>query len=592
MLLTKLMLLCHIIATDFLSSLLLPFNPKTTTSTMLNLTKGSPPMRCIRVCLLLSAALCAMPAMALEKSSQPKLVVVLVVDGLPQEQVQRYRDQFGQGGFRRLLDQGAWFSNAHQAHGVTVTCVGHAAILTGAYPYRHGIIANNWIDPATQSSVYCSDDTRFTYIGEETKALDGTSPSRLQVTTVGDELRYASGNQSKVVTVSGKDRGAIMLAGKSGTAYMYMGKTGNFASSTYYMQSHPEWVKKFQATKPQDQFYNKEWRPLLPDAAYTNDAKDELVANKPGPMSRFPFTYTSASGKPDSSYYASLTVGPYLDGLTLDFARAAVEGEQLGQNPAGVTDVLGVSLSSHDYVNHSFGPESRMSHDHLQRLDRQLGDFLTYLDKRIGLNNIVVILTADHGFPNTAEFAQANKIDAQRIDGGKMIAALNKHLAEKFGIEKIALKFSAPGITLDVKAIEQKGIKRDEVEAVAARFLLAYPAIERVYTRSQLENGAIPANRIDQLMQRAWHRQISPDILVVPKAYSIFGYGDSGGTTHGSPFVYDTNVPLMIMGSRWIKPGAYASYAEVMDIAPTLAHLLRVRPPSGSEGRILQELLK
>ncbi|MDE2431175.1 MAG: alkaline phosphatase family protein, partial [Burkholderiales bacterium] len=354
----------------------------------------------------------ALPAVAVEKPAQPKLVVVLVVDGLPQEQVLRYRDQFAQGGFRRLLDQGAWFSDAHQAHGVTVTAVGHSAILTGTYPYQHGIIGNNWVDRETLASVYCTEDTNYTYIGEETKKSDGTSPANLKVSTLGDELRYATGNQSKVIAVSGKDRGAILLAGKTGTAYMYMGKTGDFASSTYYMQSHPQWVQNYLASKPQDRFYGKTWRPLLADSAYANDASDDIVAPSSAKNNRFPFTYYSENGKPDADYYNKLRTGPYLDEMTLDFARAAIEGENLGKNPAHVPDLLGVSLSSHDYVNHAFGPESKMSHDHLQRLDRLLANFFNYLDKRVGLDNTVIVLTADHGFPNTPEFAKSRHMSA------------------------------------------------------------------------------------------------------------------------------------------------------------------------------------
>lgn len=535
------------------------------------------------------------PALAadkeLNKAAQPKMVVVLVVDGLPQEQVMRYRDQFTQGGIRRLLDQGAWFSNAHQAHGVTVTGVGHSAVLTGAYPYQHGIISNNWIDPVTLASVYCTEDTAHTYIGEETKSSDGTSPANLRVSTVGDELRYATGDKSKVVTVSGKDRGAILLAGHAGTAYMYMKKTGNFASSTYYMKSHPQWVQQYLAGKPQDRFYGKEWRPLLADSAYANDASDELVVNPKQPELRFPFSYTSKSGKPDAEYYGKLPLSPYLDELTLDFARAAIEGEKLGQNPAGVPDVLGISLSSHDYVNHDFGPESRMSHDHLQRLDRLLANFFTYLDKRIGLDNTVVVFTADHGFPNVPEFSQSIKRDAQRLDGKKMLESLNQHLAEKFGQANLVTKWSDPNFLLDYKLIEQKGLKREEVEKTAARFLLGLPGIADSFTRTQLENGDVPRTRLGTLMQRAWHKQRSGDVMVVTKPYWYFG-SEAHGTSHGSPYIYDTNVPMVLMGKSWFKPANYGQYAEVMDIAPTLAHLLHVRPPSGSEGRVLTEILR
>ncbi|MFS2138787.1 alkaline phosphatase family protein [Duganella sp. Dugasp56] len=546
---------------------------------------------CLTFCLAADWAQAAAPSATAAAPAQPKLVLVMVVDGLPNEQLQRYRDQFGQGGFRRLLDQGASFSNAHQAHGITVTAIGHSAVLTGAYPYVHGIIGNNWIDPVTKKSVYCTEDTNYTYIGEETKSSDGTSPNRLKVDTLGDQLRYATGNRSKVVAVSGKDRGAILLAGKTGTAYMYMDKTGDFASSTFYMKQHPDWVKQYQAGKPQDRYYGKSWTALLPEAAYAGDASEDLNAPKPGTHNRLPYTYYSESGEIDAGYYNNLKTGPFLDQLTIDFARAAVEGENLGRNPAGVPDLLGVSLSAHDYVNHAFGPESKLSHDHLQRLDRMLADFFNYLDKRIGMDNVVVVLTADHGFPNTPEFSQTQHIDAQRIDGDKMMTALGKHLSDKFGGAKLLSAWSLPNIHLDYEQIDKSGLKREEVENAAARFLLKQNGIVEAYTRTQLESGAANTTRIATLMRRAWNREASGDLMVVTKPYWYFGTGISG-TSHGSPYAYDTNVPLLIMGKRWIKPGYYGQYAEVVDIAPTLANLLHVRPPSGAEGRVLTETLR
>jgi predicted AlkP superfamily pyrophosphatase or phosphodiesterase len=546
---------------------------------------------CLTFCLAADWAQAAAPSATAAAPAQPKLVLVMVVDGLPNEQLQRYRDQCGQGGFRRLLDQGASFSNAHQAHGITVTAIGHSAVLTGAYPYVHGIIGNNWIDPVTRKSVYCTEDTNYTYIGEETKSSDGTSPNRLKVDTLGDQLRYATGNRSKVVAVSGKDRGAILLAGKTGTAYMYMDKTGDFASSTFYMKQHPDWVKQYQAGKPQDRYYGKSWTALLPEAAFAGDASEDLNAPKPGTHNRLPYTYYSESGEIDAGYYNNLKTGPFLDQLTIDFARAAVEGENLGRNPAGVPDLLGVSLSAHDYVNHAFGPESKLSHDHLQRLDRMLADFFNYLDKRIGMDNVLVVLTADHGFPNTPEFSQTQHIDAQRIDGDKMMTALGKHLSDKFGGAKLLSAWSLPNIHLDYEQIDKSGLKREEVENAAARFLLKQNGIVEAYTRTQLESGAANTTRIATLMRRAWNREASGDLMVVTKPYWYFGTGISG-TSHGSPYAYDTNVPLLIMGKRWIKPGYYGQYAEVVDIAPTLANLLHVRPPSGAEGRVLTETLR
>ena len=528
---------------------------------------------------------------AAEKNAQPKLVLVLVVDGLPQEQVQRYRDQFGQGGFRRLLDQGAWYSNAHQAHGVTVTAVGHAAILTGAYPYQHGIINNNWLDPISLATVYCTQDSKHTYLGEETKSGDGTSPANLRVSTLGDELRYATGNRANVVAVAGKDRSAILLAGKTGTAYMYNNRSGNFVSSTYYMSGYPDWHKKYHAKKPQERFYGKQWQALLPEAAYLADANDDLIA----PLSiassqRLPVSFTSKSGKPDAEYFEKLFTSPFLDEMTFDFARSALDGEKLGNNPQHVTDLLAVSLSSHDAVNHVYGPESRMSHDHLQRLDRLLANFLSFVDQRVGLDNTLIVLTADHGFPNTPEFSQSNKLDAQRLDGVKLMEQLNLHLFDKFGVEKIARKWSPPNYFLDYALIEKNKFKREEVENTAARFLLNAPGVANTLTRTQLESGALPDNRISKLMQRAWHRQISGDIVVVAKPYWYFSSSDHGAS-HGSPYKYDTNVPLMLMGKPWVSPGSHGEYAEVVDITSSLAHILRIRPPAASEGRVLIESL-
>ncbi|GGC59018.1 alkaline phosphatase family protein [Undibacterium terreum] len=514
---------------------------------------------------------------------------MLVVDGLPQDQVLKYRDQYGQGGFRRLLEQGAWYGDAHQAHAVTVTAAGHSAVLTGTYPYQHGIIENYWSDRATLKSIYCTEDSAYTYIGEETKPDSGTSPANLRVNTLGDELRKQTANRAKVITVSGKDRGAILLAGKAGTAYMYMGKSGHFASSTYYMKEHPEWQKRFTAANPQDRFYGKEWRPLLEDVAYAGDAPDGSPGMNQG---GFPFSYSSKSGKPDAEYYGKLYTGPYLDELTLEFARAAIDGERLGHNPAGVADILGISLSSHDYVNHAYGPESRMSHDHMLRLDKLLAAFFSDLDQRVGLDNTLIVLTADHGFANTPEYSRSLHRDAERLDPKKMMDILNDYLNKQFGVAKLAVKWFHPNVMLDYAAMERQGLNPEQVEKAAAQFLQVYPGITNAFTRSQLKAKALPKTRLGMLVQRGWNLERSGDIVLVTKPYWYFSSESARGATHGSPYAYDTNVPLMLMGGPWIKPGKIAPYAEVVDIAPTLAKLLHVAPPATSEGRVLSEALK
>lgn len=562
---------------------------------MMTMTFHSRAGRCLLLSLTTVACLATLNAHAAKPAAAggPKLVVVLVVDGLPQEQVSRYRSQYGQGGLRRMLDEGASFSSAHQAHGITYTAVGHAAILSGAYPNQHGIISNDWIDYETGQEVYCTDDIGHKYLnGEATAEKDGTSPARLRVSTLGDEMRYASGNRAKVVTVSGKDRGAILLAGKTGTAYMYMEQTGNFASSSYYMAKHPAWATDYLAKKPQERYFGKPWDMLLAQGYYSDDAHDDFAAPRAGIDQSFPSAYTSASGKPDAKFYAALKKSPFLDELTLDFARAAVVGENLGNNPAGVADLLGVSLSAHDYVNHAFGPESRLSHDHLQRVDRMLSGFFTFLDKQVGMDNVLVVFTADHGFPNVPDFSEARGVGGQRLLGDDMLAKLNESLAKQFLTEKLVKKSMLPMIYLDYALADARGLKREDIEAHAARFLLKWNGVAEVFTRSQLERGETSGTHAGILMQRAWHRQLSGDLIVVQKPNWIFKWGTNGGTSHGSPYNYDTNVPLMIMGKRWIKPGYYGQYTEIVDIAPTVAHLLRVRKPSAAFGRVLTEVLR
>jgi predicted AlkP superfamily pyrophosphatase or phosphodiesterase len=515
----------------------------------------------------------------------PRLVVVIVIDGLPQEQVLKYRDQYGPGGFRLLLQTGAWFGNAHQAHAVTLTAPGHTAVLTGAYPYQSGIIANEWTDPGTLEETYCTGDPAHSYIGEETKRLDGTSPANLRVSTVGDELRYANGGRSKVLAVSGKDRGAILLAGKTGTAYMYMDKTGRFASSTYYMKEHPRWWQEFYTGRPQDRWQGKSWTLLLSESAYARSIPDgePWFLNYRGMGNRFPFVLP-----PGGVYYGALLRTPYGDVATLDFARAAIEGENLGRNTAGVTDILGISLSTHDYVNHGFGPESRESQDHLLQLDRALASFFGYLAKRFGPDRVLIALTADHGFLNAPEYSSSKGFAGLHLDSKKLLAELNEKLAARFGAGTYAVRYSYPTLILDRRLIEEKKLAAAEVEAAAARIVGDYPGIAAVYTRTQLERGAV-AGRLGTLVQRAWNRQLSGDLYVVQRPYAMFG---GNAATHGSPYPYDTNVPLMLYGASWVKPGSYASYAEVVDLAPTLAFLLGTRPPSGSEGRVLTEVLR
>ena len=526
----------------------------------------------------------------------PKLVLVVVIDGLPQEQLQKNYDLLLPNGFRRLMDKGAWFSDAHQAHAFTVTAVGHASILSGAHPYQTGIIGNDWRS-RDGKYVYNTADAAHKYLdGTATTEDDGTSPKNLKVSLLGDELRYANNNSSRIFSVSGKDRGAILMAGKSGTAYMYSSKTGRFTSTSYYMPKHPDWWETYYAKKPQDQWFHQRWNPLLetPNAYARALPEGQLSAVYSGMTSKMGYLYGIGETSPGAGYYRMLLASPFGDEATAEFAITMLKSESVGTGSKGATDILTVSFSSHDYINHSFGPESIQSMDHLIRLDRTLAKFFDAVDAHAGRDNVLTVLTADHGFMNTPEYSGARGFEAARIDPKEVRAAVNALAEKKFGITNIAPQHMIGGWTLDYAAIDGKGLNREEVESFVARTALDQPGIGFAFTRSQLERGSVPAHRIATLVQRAWHRQMAVDVVIVPKAFHYF---QSNAPTlvavcsHGTPYSYDTSVPLLMSGNAWIKPGRYTQYAETVDIAPTLAQILNVRVPSASEGKVLSQAL-
>ena len=539
-------------------------------------------LRCASVFISFIAALavgaCAAPATA--PAPKPRLIVFLVIDGLPQRQVVDYRDQLAPDGFRRFLDRGAWFANANYQHANTQTAPGHATMLTGAAPDRTGIIANEWRDPATGEVVYNSGDTAYTYIGHKTDKLDGTSPRNLRVETVGDMLRRAD-PRSKVIAISGKDRGAILPGGRSGIAYMYM-DTGQFASTTFYMAAHPQWVVDFHALKPADAYFGREWAPLLDDAAYAKSLPDDQKWYSKG--SKLPKKIGDGLKPNGPEFYRALMPSPFADELTLNFARAAIAGEGLGKDD--VPDILSVSLSSHDYINHAYSAESKISQDHLLQVDRLFQAFFRDLDSTVGRDNYIIVLTADHGFMPAPEYSRSLGRNAGRQNGTQLLANLNAGLAKKFGDGKWAIALSAQGVVVDRKLIEQKGIDRAAFYEEARRLILAEPGIEVVYTRTELESGSRAGAPLFDAVRKTWYSERSPDLQFSLKPYWMMGSATST-TTHGSPHPYDTNVPILIYGPRWIAPGRVDAPVAVVDIAPTIAQWLGVSPPPTSEGKPL-----
>lgn len=544
-----------------------------------------------------SAALTALSACTTPPAAvapqRPKLIVLVAVDGLPMRQVTAYRDQLAPDGFARFLDRGRWFSQAHYAHGHTVTAAGHAVMLSGAHPQRSGIISNEWRDPATGAPVYNTGDTAYQYIDSPTAPLAGTSPRNLKVETLGDVLRTRT-PEAKVIGISGKDRGAILPAGHKGTAYMYMTETGRFASSSYYMPSHPQWVTDFNAARPADAFFRKTWAPLLPgydcpvaavsSCAYARSALDGQpwqVASGNG--NKLPAIVGDRMDAPGPRFYGNLLASPFGDELTLAFAREAVRHERLGQR--GVLDILAVSLSSHDYINHAFGPESRLSHDHVLHLDRHLQAFFQFLDKAVGADNYVMALTSDHGFTDTPEWAATQGRDAGRFAAGPSLAVVNAALSARFGVDRLARDFSAAGLLLNEPLAAERGLKFADVQAAARDELLKLPGVAAVFTREQLL-GDDRTTPYLEAMRKSFDPTRAAQLQIVLKRHWIASYRP-GGSTHGSPQDYDTHVPLLFWGPGHVARGEIKTPVEVADLAPTLAAVAGLPAPAQSQGRAL-----
>ena len=548
----------------------------------ISLTKRSFTALALAALLAACAAPAGGPPASTATQTRPRLLVFLVVDGLPMRQVTGYREQLQPDGFARFLDRGTWFADAHYGYAYTVTAAGHATMLTGAYPHASGIIGNDWRDPASGEAVYCTGDTRYTYIGHKTGKLDGTSPANLKVETVGDVLRRAL-PQSKVIGISGKDRGAILPAGHRGTAYMYMSDSGSFASSTYYMSAHPAWVDAFNAAKPADRYFKAEWKPALAESAYAQSLGDNQpwFGTRPG---KLPMTMGAALEQPAPAFYASLLRSPFVDEMSLAFARAAIAGERLGQDDA--PDILSVSLSGHDYVNHYWSAESRLSHDHFLHLDRLLQAFFRDLDASVGKDNYIAVLTADHGFMPAPEVSRMRGLDAGRLSGSELLGRVNAELEKRFGVAKLGRFFSASALVLDRGLLAQNQLDAAAVAEAARAALAAEPAIAATYTRAELASGSRAGAPFFDAMRKSWNRERSGDVQYALKPNWMFA-SSSSNATHGSPHPYDTHVPILMYGPAWLKAARVDGRVETAGLAPTLARLLGVAAPAAAEGKPL-----
>jgi predicted AlkP superfamily pyrophosphatase or phosphodiesterase len=503
-------------------------------------------------------------AAVLSAAPAPKIVVAIVIDQFRYDYLLRFRADY-HAGFARLLEKGAVFTDAHYLHAATVTAVGHSTFLTGATPSISGIVANEWFDRASGQTVTSVSDPATKLVGG-IASRNGSSPRRLLVSTVGDELKVRN-PESKVVSVSIKDRSAILPGGHSADgAYWYDNDAASWVTSSYYHAELPDWAKKLNKENPQGRYLGAKWLPF--------DAKDDTA--KP---------FCSMVAGTDVRFCGSLEATPWGNELIEEFAERALDGENLGRHAS--TDLLTVSFSSNDYVGHAVGPDDPSVRDISIRTDRLLGKLFDAVERRVGAGNMLVVLSADHGVAPVPEVNEQRKMPGGRLNPAEYSKKIADALNKRFGEGKW---FTSSGGMLYFNRDLMRNQKLDpaEVERVAAEAALEQPHIVRVYTRSQLASGEVQQDSISRAFTLGFFPQRSGDLFTLQEPYYLF---DASGTTHGTPYDYDNHVPVIFLGPG-IKAGSYRTRIAVNDIAPTLAEILKVEQPSGSVGRILSEILE
>lgn len=532
------------------------------------------------------------PAPAQMPASRPRLVLVISIDQFRADYLQRFRQWFVPGGFNLLLRRGASFSEAYYEHGVTQTCPGHSVILTGAYPHRSGIVANEWFDLAAHKAEYCVADTTFGLIGV---GGEGRSPRNLLVSTVGDELKQATGGRSRIITMSGKDRVAITLAGHRGDA-AYWTEDTLLVTSSYYMRELPSWVQRFNASGAITAYQGQTWNRLLPAEAYRIAGADNVAAEEDaGGMGRtFPHRLGSTRSE-TQDFLEGFQTSPFENEVLVKFAMEAVVQEQLGEDE--IPDLLAIGFSANDAVGHSYGPDSHELMDITLRTDRELERLFGFLDQRIGLDRMIVVLTADHGVAPLPEVARRRspKVNAARLNPRVITDAAERALRARYGEPRGPVWLAQPRWIVDLEwpwmylnlpALEDKRVPVEQAEQVAQTALRKVRGVAQVFTAAELQrrNSASPSSaELSFYPGRSGQLYLGLAPYVIPDS-------DEQGTTHGSPWVYDTHVPLLWLGGR-IPAGPRTDRVAVADLAPTLAALLGISAPRGSEGRVLSELL-
>jgi predicted AlkP superfamily pyrophosphatase or phosphodiesterase len=529
-------------------------------------------------------------------SVKPKLVLQITVDQFRGDLPTRFLDRLGEGGLRYLIENGTYYANAHYQHANTETAVGHATLFTGADPSRHGLVGNNWIDPITGESVYNTEDDRFHLIGKDPKPHEGVSPHYLLSSTIGDELIISNAGRSRVFSVSVKDRGAIIPGGHAGKAFWYSKSSGKFVTSTYYYDEYPEWVTDWNNANPADRYRGKTWELLQDRSTYfAKNMDDRPYEADLKPLGRtFPHQYGD-----NKFLYLILSLSPAGDELTLDFTKTLIENENVGQGDD--VDFLAVSFSSTDYIGHLFGPSSLESEDNILRLDRILAELFEYVDTKVGLENTLIVLSADHGAPEAPEYMKALGMEAGRFDFTyfREQGPLNKVLMERFGRDDLITTHSHPYLYLNMAAVDEAKLDIEEVERFIADEVMKIPGIAYALTRSDLLAGRISNAPLQVQIRRNFHPVRSGNIHMIQEQYWFLHSTDEAqkmgldgiAAIHGSPWTYDTYVPIFFAGNG-IPAQTITRRVSPTDIAPTIAKYLNIKFPSGSIGDPLEEVIE
>ena len=509
-------------------------------------------------------------AFASAYNAHPKLVVVIVIDQFRADYLERYRDQFGDGGFRVFLDRGAYFTECNYDYANTRTAPGHATLFTGSYTSGHGIVANEWWDPQKKKRVTSVEDGATTLVGH---AGAGASPHNLLSDTLGDELKLATGGKARVFAVSLKDRAAVLPAGFSGdAAYWIDPKSGDWITSTYYRPDLPEWVRNFNGSHRADKFWKREWKD-----------SDGNILGSTAPRN-------GKDGAP-AGFYEVVGATPFANDYQLEFAKELVLYEKLGAGSA--TDLLVISLSANDILGHQVGPDSPQMHSMALELDRSLAEFFGFLGHQIGMANVWMALSADHGVAPLPEFAKTLRLPAANLDAKALRGQINSLLSKKYALSgDYVLDLDYPLAWLNQAAYARilsghsAAQKESEAEADVGE-AMKQVGLTGYFTKSQLARGETPATEIGRRYAHSYSPEGGWYVIGIPAPFSV---GTTKGTDHASPFSYDTHVPLAFYGLAF-QPGIYRTHAEPVDLAVTLASLLGINAPAQATGRVLTEAL-